>query len=304
MSESYQIILDIWRIKTIKSTDLMRRQKILIADDDSCNLMLYTEMLKSPNYDIVTAYDGVDALEKTFAENPDIIILDWNMPRMDGLEALKKIKSESLYKETPVIIITGIMNSSENLKVALDAGAIDFLRKPFNKVELHARVDSALRFAQNIIELKYTHHRLMESKTKELIFNALKIAHQAELSNSVISDLSEIYVHTNKKGNDLIKQLIGKINFNSNNKIWDEFEAHFENVYENFYEKLDEQFPSLTPGERKLCALLRLNLSSKDIAALTFQNSSSVDMARYRLRKKFNLSKKTNLVDFLLKIDK
>ena len=77
----------------------------------------------------------------------------------------------------------------------------------------------------------------------------------------------------------------------------------FEQVYEVFYKRLMEQFPDLTPGERKLCALLRLNVSSKDIAAITFQNPQSVDMARYRLRKKLNLTGEDNLVDFLTKID-
>jgi DNA-binding CsgD family transcriptional regulator len=62
-------------------------------------------------------------------------------------------------------------------------------------------------------------------------------------------------------------------------------------------------FPDLTTGEKKMCALLRLNLSSKDIASITFQNPQSVDMARYRLRKKMDLKKEENLIDFLMSIN-
>jgi DNA-binding CsgD family transcriptional regulator len=65
-----------------------------------------------------------------------------------------------------------------------------------------------------------------------------------------------------------------------------------------------DQFPALTPNERKLCALLRSGLSSKDIAILTFQNPQSVDVARYRLRKKLNMANEENLSDFLLSIEK
>ena len=101
----------------------------------------------------------------------------------------------------------------------------------------------------------------------------------------------------------MIRATIQQFNINSGNKVWQEFETRFENVYESFYKKLDVQYPGLTPGERKLSALLRLNLSSKDIAALTFQNPQSVDMARYRLRKKMNLSQEENLIDVLVGID-
>jgi hypothetical protein len=67
--------------------------------------------------------------------------------------------------------------------------------------------------------------------------------------------------------------------------FWKEFEARFENVFESFYDGLNSRNFDLTPGEKKLCALLRLNLSSKDIAALTFQNSQSVDMVPLPIKK-------------------
>jgi DNA-binding CsgD family transcriptional regulator len=91
---------------------------------------------------------------------------------------------------------------------------------------------------------------------------------------------------------------------NMSEQIWNDFETRFENAFDSFYTALLEKFPGLTPNERKLCALLRSGLSSKDIAMLTFQNPQSVDVARYRLRKKLNLVNDENLIDFLLRIDK
>ena len=85
-------------------------------------------------------------------------------------------------------------------------------------------------------------------------------------------------------------------------EIWEEFEVRFKQVYSTFYEKLRIDFPDLTPSELKLCALLRLNLSTKEICELSGQRPSSLDVARYRLRKKLGLSNSpVNLVTFLSK---
>ena len=86
-------------------------------------------------------------------------------------------------------------------------------------------------------------------------------------------------------------------------QIWATFEERFKNAFDEFYSLLLKKYPNLTLNERKLCALLRLELSSKDIAILTFQNPQSIDVARYRLRKKLGLSTEENLMDFLLTLD-
>ena len=107
-----------------------------------------------------------------------------------------------------------------------------------------------------------------------------------------------------KEGQDLIRKMTNKFKMNMAEQVWNDFETRFESAFDSFYRILLERFPNLTPNERKLCALLRSGLSSKDIAVLTFQNPQSVDVARYRLRKKLNLVNEENLTDFLLLIDK
>ena len=84
--------------------------------------------------------------------------------------------------------------------------------------------------------------------------------------------------------------------------MWSEFETHFSTVFEDFYINLNKRYPGLTPNESKLCALLRLNLSTKEIASITAQNPKSVDMARYRLRKKMNLNSTDNILDIIKSI--
>jgi tetratricopeptide (TPR) repeat protein/DNA-binding CsgD family transcriptional regulator len=92
-------------------------------------------------------------------------------------------------------------------------------------------------------------------------------------------------------------------NFVSPDKQKEEFHLHVQQVCNGFYLELDQRFPDLTPNERRLAALLRLNFSSKEIASLFGINPSSVDMNRYRLRKKFGLQSDDNIVDFLKGID-
>ena len=124
------------------------------------------------------------------------------------------------------------------------------------------------------------------------------------MNSCLIDDLEKILPLTNKEGQELIQQIKHKFKINMREQIWSDFETRFENAFDTFYKVMLEKFPNLTPNERKLCALLRSGLSSKDIAILTFQNPQSVDIARYRLRKKLNLVNDENLIDFLLLADK
>ena len=155
----------------------------------------------------------------------------------------------------------------------------------------------------DISELKEAHNQILETKKRELASSALRLIQISEYNNNLISDITKIKEFTNEKGNEMIRQAISKFNSNSGENFWHEFESRFESVYESFYTKLNQLYPDLTTGEKKLCALLRLNLSSKDIASITFQNPQSVDMARYRLRKKMNLKQDENLVDVLMNMN-
>jgi DNA-binding CsgD family transcriptional regulator len=87
-----------------------------------------------------------------------------------------------------------------------------------------------------------------------------------------------------------IREVLLNLRSNIDKNIWNVFEERFSDVHQNFFVTLQNRFPSLTGKERKLCALLRLNLTTKEIAAITHQNINAVEVARTRLRKKLNLS--------------
>jgi PAS domain S-box-containing protein len=405
----------------------MSNSKLLLVDDEPLNLKLYDKMLKDHDFQIITAINGRDCLDKVCEHFPDLILLDWNMPVMDGIETLEILKKDETTKDIPVLMITGVMTSSEDLAFAMSVGASDFLKKPFDKLELSARVRNilllsetlktlknqnislenknlfitsliesiphpviysslegivlmcnkffealleidksdligksvyryflsdevgfhvqkdveliqnkmALSYEKNgfpgnrtfiisknvvydnqdnpigiitvftdISELKKANEDVVNTKKIELISSALKLMHLNEMNTSLISDIVKITPHATKEGQELIRQITNKFKTNMAEQIWNDFETRFETTFDSFYRVMLEKFPGLTPNERKLCALLRSGLTSKDIAVLTFQNPQSVDVARYRLRKKLNLASDENLIDFLLLVDK
>jgi Response regulator containing a CheY-like receiver domain and an HTH DNA-binding domain len=82
---------------------------------------------------------------------------------------------------------------------------------------------------------------------------------------------------------------------------WELFQSNFDRIHENFFRRLKEEYPSLTSTDLRLCAMLKVNLSTKEIASMLNLSVRGIESARYRLRKKFNLSEDQSLTDFLLR---
>lgn len=131
-------------------------KKILIVDDEANNLQLIVESIEEieQKYDILLANNAIKALGITKKEMPDLIITDWEMPGIDGIDYIKLVKSDEQIAHIPILMCTGVMVSSEHLKAALEAGALDFIRKPFDKIELNARLNSTMKLADNIKKVR------------------------------------------------------------------------------------------------------------------------------------------------------
>lgn len=144
----------------------MEMPKILIVDDEAEHQMAIMNVIAQHEreYDILSAFDGQKALKIAQNEMPDLIISDWEMPRMNGIEFIKKLKADEKTADIPVIMCTGIMTSSQNLQTALQAGAVDYVRKPIDDIELIARINANLHLADKYNEVK----KLNETKDKIL----------------------------------------------------------------------------------------------------------------------------------------
>ncbi|WP_041283726.1 ATP-binding response regulator [Desulfobacca acetoxidans] len=119
------------------------KKKILIADDNPDNVELLRKRLSAQGYQIAAAFDGEEALQAVLKENPDLLILDIMMPKLDGYEVLRRLKKQDEYRNLPVILLTAKKEIPDKLK-GLDIGADDYITKPFNPQELLARVRSLM----------------------------------------------------------------------------------------------------------------------------------------------------------------
>ncbi|MFA8341413.1 MAG: response regulator [Rhodothermaceae bacterium] len=122
-------------------------KKILVVDDQPDNVFILRDRLEHYGFEVLTAYDGPTGIEKAFNEQPDLILLDVMMPEMSGFEVCKELSKKDETKMIPVILVTAL-TGVEDLREGLDAGAFDYIKKPFNRVELIARINSALRFSE------------------------------------------------------------------------------------------------------------------------------------------------------------
>jgi len=142
----------------------------------------------------------------------------------------------------------------------------------------------------------------LELKNRELANAATNIVYKNELLNNLHEELLNLKDNEGRKLSLDQLQKVNKLidNARSDERDWDVFEKSFNESHENFFKKLKSDFPSLSPNDLKLCAYLRLNMSSKDIASILNITTRGVEIRRYRLRKKFDLPTEKNLTEFLL----
>ena len=126
--------------------------EILIVDDMQANVHIISLMLKAKGYKVSSALSGKLALQTAKDNPPDLILLDINMPEMNGYEVCQWLKADNILKEIPVIFITGLTETEDMVK-AFSIGAVDYIAKPFQVEEVCARVKTHLRLRRLQIEL-------------------------------------------------------------------------------------------------------------------------------------------------------
>jgi two-component system, sensor histidine kinase and response regulator len=126
---------------------------ILIVDDNIDNLKVLGNILKENNYKIALSQSGKDVFDIMENISPMVILLDIMMPEMDGFEVLRRLKDDPDKKDIPVIMVTA-KDEAADIERALDLGAVDYLTKPVNKIELLARLRSTLKLRENELALK------------------------------------------------------------------------------------------------------------------------------------------------------
>jgi len=166
--------------------------RILVVDDDPQIRRVLRTALVAQDYEAIDARNGEEAIERLQEEKPDLIILDVNMPRMNGLEACRAIRSSS---DIPIIMLTVRDTEADKIE-ALDAGADDYVTKPFSSPELLARIRAALRRAPQLS----TEMQVIRFDDVEINFNLRRVVvgkREARLTPKEFDLLQYMVAHPN-----------------------------------------------------------------------------------------------------------
>ena len=139
-----------------------RQDTIMVVDDTPANLNLLQKMLQTKGYRVLAFPDGKMALAAVARHAPDLILLDINMPEMDGFEACERLKADAVLKEIPVIFISALTETEDKVK-AFALGGVDYVTKPFQFEEVNSRVETHLRLRRQQLELEEEHRRLQQA---------------------------------------------------------------------------------------------------------------------------------------------
>ena len=160
-------------------------ERILVVDDEESLRLSLKFKLKSAGFDVETAVDGDDALEKLKAKHADVVLLDINMPRMSGVEALTIIRQT--YPQTDAIMLTGFADFSTAIE-CLKIGAKDYLVKPVDTTELVTRLRSLVRSRSTEFALQEVHQEYLGFLSEELLGQVKKIRTMLEQASDLPGD--------------------------------------------------------------------------------------------------------------------
>ncbi|MBL8058190.1 MAG: response regulator [Anaerolineales bacterium] len=165
---------------------------VLVVDDEPRNLEVLTHILGTQGFQILTAEDGEEALDKARAALPDVILLDVVMPQMDGFEVCRQLKADPATLYIPVALITALRGVRERTRGA-EAGADEFISKPFDSVELLTRVRSLARIKRLYDQLRAANHALEQrvaERTAELQRALRELRELDRLKSEFIANVS------------------------------------------------------------------------------------------------------------------
>jgi tetratricopeptide (TPR) repeat protein/DNA-binding CsgD family transcriptional regulator len=215
------------------------------------------------------------------------------------LELEKKYESERKAREIAELQESITLEKSRNRVFIIALISLGLMSLTTVLLFLYRRRAAILReklTLQENLELKNT----MELRNKELVSKALMVSNLNEQLDKINHHVAQIKPVLNAEGAQKLDNLVKDLEITLPDHAWQEFETRFEQVHQGFFTRLLSDYSDLSPTELKICSLLRLNMSTKDIAMLTNRSIGTVDNIRSSIRKKLKLDAEANLTCFLL----
>ncbi|MEL6535191.1 MAG: DNA-binding response regulator [Bacteroidota bacterium] len=285
--------------------DSINIKTILVVDDQKEVVRMIAAELKTknPHYRVINASNGEMGVEVAKSQQPDVIIMDWDMPVMNGIEATRRLRNENATHQIPIVMATGQMTSPEDLRIALEAGATDYVRKPIDFVELAARINTALRLREQNQAIQDLLQSDLDLKSRKLSTTSMLIVEKNDLMQTFFHDLSELEDSIKDRKSDglgELKELKRRIsNHLEVDNSWETFKLHFDEVNPNFFEEIQKLAPDLSHKDLKLCAYVKLGMDNKQIARLLNITPASTRTSLTRLKKKLGLDLEEGLRQLL-----
>ncbi|BDQ04050.1 response regulator [Ignavibacterium sp.] len=177
-------------------------KRILVIDDLPENVFMLQDRLEHEGYEVITAYNGSTGIEKALTELPDLILLDVMMPDITGIEVCRRLVNDPATKDIPIILVTA-KSGAEDTKEGLEAGAFDYIKKPFNRVELLARVKSALKLSE-------AHKLLLEAEKRDTFMATVVTANHKIKQPLTLLSLSSTAIKRELEKDEISKEMILK----------------------------------------------------------------------------------------------
>lgn len=207
---------------------------------------------------------------------------------------IEQIRKDSKYNRK-VLFYEMMVIISVLLIVGLSSIFILYRKNQRNKVKRAELAKKNLELEKNNLQKE------LDFKNKELTTSVMYQLKKNNFIATISKKLKEINISPSAKHKTNLLQIVRELEANMSQESWEEFEYRFNSVHNDFYDNLLRDFPNLTPNELKLCAFLKLNMTSKDISTITYTTPQSITVARHRLRAKLGLSRDDNLITFLAK---
>lgn len=258
----------------------------LNSDNMHCMLLQYFAWIAETEKDYESAYRYMQMFKSasdSLAIKQNVV----NMVRLRMENEAAQAELEGKYRLYRLILITVLMAS-----VLILAGAVFFFwYKRSRRLLASKQVENTVLAAE------------LEQENKKMVTQSIYRQKQ-------VNDLQQLAEQLQRSRNlfkisnqPLIDRTIALLKDHSEEEKWEDFETRFERVHTDFLKNLQKKYPNLSPAEKRLCAYLRLNMTTKEIANILHVSSRAVEQSRYRLRKKLGLDKKEDLVNFLCQFD-